>query len=67
MEARDAVDAVAVGEGEGAMAEFGGALGEILGVRSALEKGEGTAAAQLDEVFGGRGRAHHLSFAFCSP
>ena len=50
VEARHAVEAVAVGQGEGAMAELGGAVRQVLRVRGALQEGEGAAAAQLDVV-----------------
>ncbi len=50
VETRNAVDAVAVGQSECWVAELGGALGQLFGVRSALQEREGAAAAQLDVV-----------------
>ena len=57
VEARDAVEAVPVGEREGFVPELGRARGEVLGVGRPVQEREGAAAAQLDVVAGHGGSA----------
>jgi hypothetical protein len=61
VEARNPVEAVAIAERQGVVAELGGALDQVFGVRGRLEEGEGAAAAQLDVV-----RQHASIFVFFS-
>jgi hypothetical protein len=48
VEARNAVQTVAVGEGERGHAEFGGALDERLRLRCSGEEAEGAGGVELD-------------------
>jgi hypothetical protein len=48
MKARQAVDAIAVEERDGGVAELGGALDERFGQRGALQKAEGRGRVELD-------------------
>ena len=52
VEARDAVEAVAVREREGPVAQLGRALGQILGVAGPVQEREGAPRAELDVVAG---------------
>jgi hypothetical protein len=70
VESRDAVEAAAIGEGEGAHAELGRAVDEVFGVARGFEEGEGAGAAELDVVGVARGKAmagHPKIFATFSP
>jgi len=55
VETGSAVETVAIGHRQRGELEQGGLVGELLGVRRALEEGEGTAGPQLDIVTGHRG------------
>jgi hypothetical protein len=66
-ETRRAREAVAIGEGQGAVAEVGGAGDQVFGVGGGLQEGEGAAAAQLDVVGrGGRGHGREFRSTFVS-
>jgi hypothetical protein len=78
VEARNPVEAVAIAERQGVVAELCGALDQVFGVRCRLEEREGAAAAQLDVVrlaarrrcardsAGLVGEDHGLTFVFYS-
>jgi hypothetical protein len=66
VEAGNAVDAIAVGQGEGRVAQLGGARDEILGIRGRLQEREGAPAAQLDVILRTRaGGRHGRLFSSC--
>ncbi len=59
IKARRAVEAVAVTQGEGRVAQFGCAIDQVLGLRSALQEAKGTARAQFNV-----GNGCHLDSSF---
>ena len=70
METRRAVESVAIRQGQRRVAEFSRALGQVFGIRSGFQEGEGAAAAQLDVVGvradrGGRRVGHEILFSSC--
>jgi hypothetical protein len=60
VETRRAVNAVAIEHGEGGQLQFTGALGEILGLRSAAQKAEGAAGVEFDVGHEGRSLSSFL-------
>ena len=57
VEAGDARDTVAIGQGQGGHLEGGSRFDQLFGVAAGFEEGEGAARAELDIILGG-GRSH---------
>jgi hypothetical protein len=67
VETGNAVDAVAIAERQGGVAELGGSFHQVFGVGGALQEGEGAPGSQLDVIPARAlvtGPAHPGSFRF---